>query len=145
MNSCCTLMSSRRMYFFNLGWCSCNSSLKVDVKHSRLEEDIGKIVGTFNEYEIENMTVKGKVDQTSLMVRSIMREYRRIERGLQNLRTEKRMLQKSVKGMTTRSVKYPRVLSKPADRTLISAKTQLAILRISVFRIIPAWSETEVS
>lgn len=67
------------------------------------------------------------------------------ERRCQNLRTEKKMLMKSVGDMFAKAVNERRVHSKTADRILDSVRLPLGSIVMNVVKLNSAWSEKKGS
>lgn len=103
------------------------------MKRRLLKEKSVNIVSILNEHKIANMNLKN-LEEEKLTISAFFREYRWVERELQKLETDKKMLKESREDMSTKIVREPTGHSKTADRMLNSVESQFASLAMWVSR-----------
>lgn len=100
------------------------------MKNRRLKEEFRKLVSTCKKYKTGNMDLDIKLVEKKLTARPMLQAYRLVEVELENQRTEKEMLNKSVTDTNTKSMKDGRVHLKTADQIWKIIAPQLASLEM---------------
>lgn len=94
------------------------------MKNRRSNKKSGKLASTVYKYKLTNMNLEGNLEKGKLTVTANQRDYHRVQREFQNLRTEKNMLKKSVGHLMIKKVEEPEVHRTRADRILSIVKPQ---------------------